>query len=210
MTEASPTPEQQALAARLDRLAQRRAPAATGPVTQDVPRRARRHPAKTARYAAVGLSVLSTAGLTSLFVTEASGSTQVGSAAIVSGSSPASGSSPVTSTSTSATTGSPAGLVPTVVDGAVSHNRWGNVQVEATFAADGSLTSVTALETPGGRGRSIEINDYAVPQLDAEAVDVQSAQVHTISGATYTSDSYRSSLQSAIDVARAAGATDLS
>jgi uncharacterized protein with FMN-binding domain len=91
----------------------------------------------------------------------------------------------------------------------VFRNKWGNVQVEVTFAADGTLTNVDAIQTPGGRGKSIEINDYAVPQLDADAVDLQSAQVHTISGATYTSDSYRSSLQSAIDAARAAGATTL-
>jgi uncharacterized protein with FMN-binding domain len=150
------------------------------------------------------MSLLSTTGLTSLFVLDASGSTASGPATIVStsGATPATGS---TGTASATTTGSP-----TVVDGAVFRNRWGNVQVEATFAADGTLTSVDAIQTPGGRGTSIQINDYAVPRLDADAVDLQSAQVHTVSGATYTSDSYRSSLQSAIDAARAAGVTTLS
>jgi uncharacterized protein with FMN-binding domain len=96
---------------------------------------------------------------------------------------------------------------PTVVDGAVFHNRWGDVQVEVTFAADGSLTDVVALRTPNDRGQSIEINDYAVPRLTNEALSSQTAAVNTISGATYTSDSYRQSLQSAIDAARAAGIT---
>lgn len=149
------------------------------------------------------MSLLSTAGLTTLFVGDASGSTSTSVASVISGSGSAATSDPVDPVARQ-------GAAPAVVDGAVVHNRWGNVQVEATFATDGTLTSVEALQTPGGRGKSIEINDYAVPRLDADAVDLQSARVHTISGATYTSDSYRGSLQSAIDAARAAGLTGLS
>jgi uncharacterized protein with FMN-binding domain len=97
----------------------------------------------------------------------------------------------------------------TVVDGAVFRNKWGPVQVEATFAADGTLTDVATLQTPDDRGRSVSINDYAVPRLNREALTVQSAAVDTVSGATYTSDGYRQSLQSAIDAARDAGVTAL-
>jgi len=50
-------------------------------------------------------------------------------------------------------------------------------------------------------------NDRAVPQLNSEALTSQTAQVDTVSGATYTSTDYRNSLQSAIDAARAAGLT---
>ena len=200
-----PPAEEVALNARLERLAQRPGGRVEPgrPPSNPASKRVRRHPARIARYAAVGMSLLSTAGLTSLFVTDASGSTGAGPASIVS----TGGSTPTTiATSTASDTTSRSA---TIVDGAVARNKWGNVQVEATFAADGTLTNVDAIQAPGGRGTSIEINDYAVPRLDAEAVDLQSAHIHTVSGATYTSDSYRSSLQSAIDAARAAGATTL-
>jgi uncharacterized protein with FMN-binding domain len=45
--------------------------------------------------------------------------------------------------------------------------------------------------------------------LNSEALTAQSANVHTISGATYTSNGYAQSLQSAIDVARANGITTI-
>lgn len=207
MTEASPTvpstADELALADRLQRLADRRAQAAPPATAGPAPVRSRRHPAKAARYAAAGMSLLSTAGLTSLFVGEASGASQSsGAASLVTTASPSAAASGSSSAAQSAPTG-----VETVVDGAVFHNKWGDVQVEATFAADGTLTTVTALETPGGKSRSIEINRAAVPRLNADAVAIQSADVHTVSGATYTSDSYRLSLQSAIDAAHAANAT---
>ena len=56
-------------------------------------------------------------------------------------------------------------------------------------------------------GKSVRINERAVPQLNSEALTAQSAEVDTVSGATYTSNDYRRSLQSAIDAARAAGLT---
>ena len=87
------------------------------------------------------------------------------------------------------------------------HNKWGDVQVQATFAADGSLVDVTTLQTPDRDGKSVRINDRAVPQLNTEALSTQSARVDTVSGATYTSTDYRNSLQSAIDAANAAGLT---
>jgi uncharacterized protein with FMN-binding domain len=97
-----------------------------------------------------------------------------------------------------------------VVDGAVYRNRWGNVQVEVTFDARGALAAVDAIQTPDDRSKSVWINDQAVPRLDAEALQLQSADVHTVSGATYTSTDYRRSLQSAIDAARDAQLTTLS
>lgn len=95
----------------------------------------------------------------------------------------------------------------TVVQGGVFHNKWGDVQVQAIFAADGTLADVTAVQTPDRDRKSVRINDRAVPQLNTEALAVQSAQVDTVSGATYTSNDYRNSLQSAIDAANAAGLT---
>jgi uncharacterized protein with FMN-binding domain len=57
----------------------------------------------------------------------------------------------------------------------------------------------------------VSINARATPTLASEVLSAQSASIDTVSGATYTSDSYKVSLQSAIDLARAtavqAGAT---
>jgi uncharacterized protein with FMN-binding domain len=85
-----------------------------------------------------------------------------------------------------------------VVDGDSIDTRWGPVQVEVTVAG-GKITDVQPLAVPYDRGKSQEINDYAVPILRQEIIDAQSAQIDTVSGATYTSDGYRNSLQSALD-----------
>ncbi|MEU5265510.1 FMN-binding protein, partial [Amycolatopsis sp. NPDC021455] len=45
------------------------------------------------------------------------------------------------------------------------------------------------------------INSTAVPALNQETLQAQSARIDTVSGATYTSEGYQQSLQSAIDQA---------
>lgn len=70
----------------------------------------------------------------------------------------------------------------------------------------GRIVRADAIVYPQGSGRDQEINSQAVPQLDQETLDAQSAHIDTVSGATYTSDGYRSSLQSALDEAHRAGA----
>ncbi|MFG2355338.1 FMN-binding protein [Streptomyces sp. NPDC048521] len=86
------------------------------------------------------------------------------------------------------------------VTGDPAQTRWGPVQVRVTWQ-DGRLTDVTAVEYPQDNPRDQEINSYALPQLRREALAAQSAQIDTVSGATYTSDGYRQSLQSALDSA---------
>jgi uncharacterized protein with FMN-binding domain len=85
-------------------------------------------------------------------------------------------------------------------DGSVAQTRWGPVQVRITVSS-GKIKSVEALQVPDGNFRDQQINSYAVPILEQEAVAAQSAQIDTVSGATYTSDGYRTSLQAAIDSA---------
>jgi uncharacterized protein with FMN-binding domain len=85
--------------------------------------------------------------------------------------------------------------------GATVTNRWGPVQVQITVSG-GQITDVVALQTPSSKNKSVEINSQAVPILKAEVLTAQSATIDTVSGATYTSDSYQQSLQSAIDLAR--------
>jgi uncharacterized protein with FMN-binding domain len=78
--------------------------------------------------------------------------------------------------------------------------QWGIVQVQITVAA-GKITSVQTLQHPNDNGHSVDINTYALPLLQAEAVQANSAQINAISGATVTSGGYVQSLQSAIDQA---------
>lgn len=78
--------------------------------------------------------------------------------------------------------------------------RWGPVQVRITVKS-GKITDVTALSYPSDNPRDQEINSYAIPQLRTEALAAQSANIDTVSGATYTSDGYKQSLQSALDSA---------
>ena len=98
---------------------------------------------------------------------------------------------------------------PTVVDGAVFHNKWGDVQVEVTSPPTDRSPTSTTLKTPYVDDKSVRINERAVPRLNSEALTAQSADVDTVSGATYTSNDYRRSLQSAIDAANAAGITTI-
>ena len=77
-------------------------------------------------------------------------------------------------------------------------NQFGDVQVQVTFS-NGKITDVKALQLPFDRRRSAEISQYVEPVLRSETLQAQSAQIDLISGATYTSDSYAQSLQSAID-----------
>jgi uncharacterized protein with FMN-binding domain len=79
------------------------------------------------------------------------------------------------------------------------------VQVQITIRSH-RIVKAEAIDYPRGSSTDRQINDYAIPQLDDETLQAQSAQIDTVSGATYTSDGYRSSLQSALDSARAAGA----
>ncbi|WP_371672674.1 FMN-binding protein [Streptomyces sp. NBC_00289] len=86
------------------------------------------------------------------------------------------------------------------VTGDTVQTRWGPVQVRITLK-NGKLTEVTAVTYPTENPRDQEINSYAIPRLRAEALTAQSASIDTVSGATYTSDGYRQSLQSALDSA---------
>ena len=74
------------------------------------------------------------------------------------------------------------------------------MQVQITVA-DGSVTAVTAVVYPQNNQRDVEINSFAIPQLNQEATAARSAQIDMVSGATVTSTGYLQSLQSALDKA---------
>jgi uncharacterized protein with FMN-binding domain len=103
---------------------------------------------------------------------------------------------------TIATTSGSTGLADGTFVGETATNKWGPVQVQVTIS-DGEVTDVTALQTPDSKRKSVQINDYATPILRQEALSAQTAEIDTVSGATYTSVGYAQSLQSALDTARA-------
>ena len=91
------------------------------------------------------------------------------------------------------------------VNGAAVDTDYGPVQVQISLRGS-KIISATAINYPQGSGRDLAINSYAIPILQQDTVTKQSSQIDTVSGATYTSDGYRQSLQSAIDAAHQAGA----
>ena len=82
--------------------------------------------------------------------------------------------------------------------GPAVQTRWGPVQVEALVSADGKVCDVQALQSPSGARRSIAINAEALPILHDRAVQSGTA-FDAVSGATITSEGYRSSLQAIVD-----------
>jgi uncharacterized protein with FMN-binding domain len=78
--------------------------------------------------------------------------------------------------------------------------EWGIVHVQITVE-NGKVTAAETTKVPDGNHRDQEINAYAVPVLNQEVLDAQSAGIDTVSGATVTSDGYIQSLQSALDAA---------
>ena len=84
--------------------------------------------------------------------------------------------------------------------GTAVNTRYGPVQVKVTIK-NGVITTVEAVEYPENDGRDQQINAYPIPVLNSEAVAADSASIDTVSGATYTSDGYLQSLQSALDAA---------
>ncbi|GAA1994641.1 FMN-binding protein [Microbacterium pumilum] len=115
-----------------------------------------------------------------------------------SGSSIGSGSSGSGSSSGSSTAAS--GLTDGSYTGQAVDTRWGPVQVAITVSG-GTITAVDVPEYPNGNRRDQEINQRALPQLVSETISAQSANIDMVSGATYTSQGYLQSLQSAIDQA---------
>ena len=107
-----------------------------------------------------------------------------------------------TTTGTSSGTGATAGTA--AGDGTYTGQsvgtRFGDVQVQVTIAG-GTITDVTALQLTDSDGRSVQISNRAAPILRQEVLASQSADVANVSGATYTSNAYLSSLQSALDQA---------
>jgi uncharacterized protein with FMN-binding domain len=119
-----------------------------------------------------------------------------------SGSAPATPSATEGPSATPTTTKAPATTTATrrTIDGQVVEIPYGPIQVSVTF--DGTrIVDVKPLEIPQD-GRSLYIASQAMPMLRQEVLAAQSAQIDVISGASWDSQAYAQSVQSAIDKAR--------
>jgi uncharacterized protein with FMN-binding domain len=164
------------------------------------------------RKRAVAASVLASMGIltagwqigaatavTTTSTTTTSGGTTSGSSGTSSSGTTSSGTSSSSGTTTTTTTGT--GLKDGTYTGASEQTRFGNVQVKVTISG-GKITEVTALQLTDREQRSVQISNYAAPILRQEVLSSQSASVSNVNGATYTTDGYLASVQSALDQAK--------
>lgn len=86
------------------------------------------------------------------------------------------------------------------ITGQAVSTPYGVVQVKVTVRGS-KIINVGFVQLTAFDERSQQINSYAAPQLLRETLAAQSANIDGVSGATYTSDGYRQSLQSALDKA---------
>jgi uncharacterized protein with FMN-binding domain len=78
-----------------------------------------------------------------------------------------------------------------------AYTEFGYVTVQITVS-NGQITDVTAVEMPADEARSVAISERAGPILRERALAAQSANFDAVSGATWTSEAYKQSLQSAL------------
>jgi uncharacterized protein with FMN-binding domain len=98
-------------------------------------------------------------------------------------------------------TGAGAGATRTLT-GAVANTQHGPMQVQLVLTGQ-RITKVNVLQRTDDGQESIQINSFAIPKLTSETLTAQSARIDAVSGATYTSQGYIQSLQSALDQAMA-------
>jgi uncharacterized protein with FMN-binding domain len=82
--------------------------------------------------------------------------------------------------------------------GAVEQYGYGVLRVEVT-AAGHRITGVSLPLLRASEPYSQQLDAQAIPQLRAEVLAGQTAHIHGVSGATYTSQAYALSVQAALD-----------
>ena len=81
------------------------------------------------------------------------------------------------------------------VDGDIINTRYGPVQIQLVVT-DGVIAKVNPLQMPSGRNG--QYTTMALPILIQETLQSQGAQISSVGGASYTSEGYKISLQSAL------------
>jgi uncharacterized protein with FMN-binding domain len=84
------------------------------------------------------------------------------------------------------------------IDGNVANTAYGPVQVQV-LVKKSKIVKVNILEQPSSTAHDLQIGQFAFPQLIHETLTAQSARIDAVSGASYTSQGYIQSLQSALD-----------
>lgn len=85
--------------------------------------------------------------------------------------------------------------------GSIQDAFYGNVQVQVAIA-NGKISSVNFLQYPNDNRTSQFVNSQAIPMLQQEAIQAQSAKVDIISGASATSQAFQASLSDALAQAK--------
>jgi uncharacterized protein with FMN-binding domain len=93
---------------------------------------------------------------------------------------------------------SPSSARPVTTLGQAVTDQYGTIQVRIVTVGR-QIRSVSFAQLVGDEELSDLINAQAGPLLLQRTLTAQSALIDTVSGATYTSDAYRQSLQSALD-----------
>jgi uncharacterized protein with FMN-binding domain len=93
---------------------------------------------------------------------------------------------------------SPSAAAKQTVTGNSVGTPYGPVQVRVT-STGGRISNVDILQAPWSNGVDQQINGYSLPILIQETIKAQSATIDMVSGASYTSHGYVTSLQSALD-----------
>jgi uncharacterized protein with FMN-binding domain len=86
----------------------------------------------------------------------------------------------------------------TAITGKVADTVYGPVQIRLIVKSH-KIVKVTVLEQPTNTIHDIQIGEFAFPRLISETLTAQDAKIDAVSGASYTSAGYISSLQSALD-----------
>jgi uncharacterized protein with FMN-binding domain len=76
--------------------------------------------------------------------------------------------------------------------------RYGDIELKVTEQGT-RITEVQVVQNDGVDPHSDEINSQAVPILGSQTMSAQSANIDGVTGATFTSEAYVQSLQSALD-----------
>ena len=110
------------------------------------------------------------------------------------------GSASAPTTALPSTAGAPTTTATKTYDGQLVQYFYGDIQVSVTVQG-GKVVNVAVPENGAADARSQMINSYAVPILEKEAVAAQGLNFNAVSGATFTSDAFAQSLQSALQKA---------
>ena len=76
--------------------------------------------------------------------------------------------------------------------------RYGTLSVQVTVSGKSITNVAIASISDSGSNRSQTIDEYAIPILEQETLQAQSANIQSVSGASYTSAGFAESLQSAL------------